>query len=408
MARERRTSDSSPLVRPVKRITLTENNPRKKIIIIIIALVIALIAFGFALNGLLNGSTRWNTMTADSASGITCESQVSLQYNLTGVSTPDRKRLSLVYSKATEDAYAVFNPSQHFDSLDGNLFDISKNAGKKIKIDAGLYKALELSEKYNNRYIYLAPLYQVYDDLFMCEDDSSAAYCDPQKDKDIKEYFEKVISFVSKPENIQLELFGDNTVRLNISKEYLDFAKENDITSFLDFYQMRNAFVIDYIADILIKEKLTNGYLCSVDGFNRNLFDGGESFSLNLFHRDNDTVAAVGIMEYDYPLSIVSLKNYPVDTDNLDDRYYIWDDGKITNAYISTENGLCQTCISELYAVSKEKGCSEIVLSIAPYYISEKFDRDAVTKLTKHGIVCIWWENDGFVQSEKDAVVINK
>ena len=408
MARERKPVDHSPLLPPVKRINLDGGSTKKRVILIIAFVLVALLAFGYAITQFLKGTEGWQTVSVDSG-GMNASSEVTLQYNYTGLSTAGRKKLSLVYAEASENAYALFNESQHVEGK-SSLYDISASVGKKVKVDETLYKALETVEKYNSRLLYLAPIYSTYSDLFFCEDDSQAKQFDPSQDSETADYFARILSFVSKEENISMELLGDNTVKLNVSNEYLAFAKENKIDYFLDFYWLKNAFIIDYIADTLIAEGFNSGYLTSVDGYARLLgkTEENDSLSMNLRHLNSDgKVVSYNILEYNLAFSIVYFSSYPLnETDSYTDKYYKWSDGKITTPYIDIKDGMCKSSLPELICLSEKFGCAETALSVCGLFISDNFDEAALTELENEGITSIRWEDefDGFVSTDKDLI----
>lgn len=70
---------------------------------------------------------------------------------------------------------------------------------------------------------------------------------------------------------MNVELLGGNQVKLSVSDDYLAFAEKNFISDFIDFSWMKNAFITDYVADVMIDNGYTLGSLTSYDGFTRNL-----------------------------------------------------------------------------------------------------------------------------------------
>ena len=400
MAKERKPADNSPLMPPVKRITLNEGNNGAKKVIIIVLIIIALSAFSYAVSQFLKGEDGWQTVTVNSQ-GFDVSSEVTLEYNYTGLSAAGRKKLTLVYSEASENAYAFFNESQHVEGKTG-LYDISASVGKEVEVDEALYKALETVEKYKSRALYLAPIYAVYSDLFFCQDDSEARQFDPLQNSETAEYISKVLTFVSDEKSINLELLGNNTVKLNVSDEYLDFAKENKIDYFLDFYWLKNAFIVDYIADTVTSEGFKNGYVSSIDGFSRRMDDSDEQFSLNLTNRNKNAVVISNTVEYKYPLSAVVFSSYPVsNAESFTDKYYLWSDGRITTPFIDVKDGMCKSSVPELICISEKLGCGEIALSAMDYFISDTFDEDGVCRklCDETGIVSFYWDEDGFVST---------
>ena len=93
---------------------------------------------------------------------------------------------------------------------------------------------------------------------------------------------------------------------------------------------MKNAFITDYVADVMIENGYTLGSLTSYDGFTRNLdltsaitkfkcrsgcFRDSRrkcDYSFNLYDRQGNIIYPAGVMHYNGAESIVSLHNYPM------------------------------------------------------------------------------------------------
>ncbi|MCD8014832.1 MAG: hypothetical protein LUG99_16995 [Lachnospiraceae bacterium] len=58
---------------------------------------------------------------------------------------------------------------------------------------------------------------------------------------------------------------------LFVSDDHLAYAEETGFLSYIDFFWMKNAFIIDYLTDTLIEKGYTQGASSSYDGFDRNL-----------------------------------------------------------------------------------------------------------------------------------------
>ena len=60
---------------------------------------------------------------------------------------------------------------------------------------------------------------------------------------------------------------GENQVCLHVSDAYQAYAAEMGYTAYLDFFWMKNAFLIDYLADTIRGEGYQLGIISSKDGF---------------------------------------------------------------------------------------------------------------------------------------------
>jgi hypothetical protein len=69
---------------------------------------------------------------------------------------------------------------------------------------------------------------------------------------------------------------------------------------------------------------------------------------------------------------------------------------------------MSKASVPELVAASKELGCSQIALKIAPYYICDSLSNEDIVFLSNQGINTILWDyNDNrFTQSGPDTFSI--
>ena len=68
-------------------------------------------------------------------------------------------------------------------------------------------------------------------------------------------------------------------VRINFDSmfpdEYADFASQNDIGEYPDFFWLKNAFIVDYIAEHLAENSYIHGTITTYDGYTRHLGGAG-------------------------------------------------------------------------------------------------------------------------------------
>ncbi len=273
----------------------------------------------------------------------------------------------------------------------GSVRFINDHPNEEITIDAPLYEAFAKLDAAGGRWLYLPAVYQTYNNLFASEADPIAAEFDPRVNEEVAAYFKEVLAYANDPDAVELELLGDNRVRLSVSDEYLVFAAENGIDSFIDFYWMKNAFIADYLAESLMDAGFTNGSISSYDGFVRNLDGRDVSYSFNLYDRavtgaessgEDGQIRQLAIMQYYGPISLVYLHDYAI-TSMDQQRYYQMDGGEMRTPYIDPQDGLCRNSISSLvsYSYDGSMGCADILLSVIPVYIADEFDADAVDVL---------------------------
>ncbi|MGN0298026.1 MAG: hypothetical protein ACI4C1_02385 [Lachnospiraceae bacterium] len=390
-------------VRPVKKVKLSEENVGRRIFLVILFLVIASGAFIYALMNLLEEDTGWRQIEANaSADGVNCSSDFVFEYNLgvSGVSaTAESKALVALYTEITEKAYQLFHEIEIFDGV-CNIAYINQHPNEVLEIDKVLYEAFETLEKYKNRHLYLAPIYVDYSNLFSCNDDAQTVEFDAYQNEEVKEYFAQVAAFANDTEQINVELLGDGQIKLKVSDEYLSFAEENGIDSYIDFFWMRNAFIIDYIADTLIENHYTLGTISSYDGFSRTLDSSGAfEYSFNLYDRQEHRIYSAGIMKYNEPISLVYFRDYPMNS--LDwQHYYEFQNGEIRHAYIDAADGLCKNSAHNVVSYSHSKGCAEVLLETLPIYVAEEFDEEALLRLEEKEIYAIYGKDNTLCYNE--------
>lgn len=399
-------SRRTPNVKPITKIELSEEKIGLRLALLILFLVIAASAFTYAFNSLFTGQEGWTTIEADSASDINCSSEFTFNYNLgvNGVSpNVEKKAMVTIYTEATEKAFQLFHNNQEFENVN-NVFYINKHPNEVIQVDEVLYDAFAMIQEYGNRSLYLAPVYTQYRDIFYCNDDSELVNFDPYLNEEVAAYYQEVATFANDENAVNIELLDNNEVILHVSEEYLLFAEENCISEYIDFSWMKNAFIVDYLAETMISGGYTSGMIASYDGFERNLDDTDNLYSFNLYDRIENVLYPAGVMEYEGANSIVFLRDYKMaQLDN--NHYYELDNGEIRTSYLDVKDGLCKNSVHNLYGYSREKGCAEVLMNLIPVYISDSFDNSQLLNASEKGIYSIYM-NENVIYYNDDSIKI--
>lgn len=384
--------DNRPHLKPVKKIELSEKSIKMRWILIGIFLTIAVVAFGIGIYSFLTTEPGWNEVKVNEKSA-NCSSDFLLMYDFSGTAgsaTAVNKKITSLYTEHSQIAFQVFS-SDEVETKRNNLHFLNHHLNEKVTVDPVLYKALDLIVRYDSRYPYLAPVYTEYDRIFISDNDLDASIYDPSKNPELMPYISEAAAFACDPEMIRLEIFGDNQVKLHVSDQYLSFIEEYGVETVFDFGWMKNGFIADYIADVLQDNGFTNGYLASYDGFTRNLDTRGNQYSFNLFHRQGRNILIPAEMTYRQPMSIVFFRDYPLgDSDRW--HYYAYGDGTVTSAYLDPVDGMSKGASETLVGYSGTMSCAEILLEMAPLYITDSFDSAAVSQLSQRGIYSVWYE----------------
>ena len=393
--------ESRPTVRPITRIELSESNIRLRVILLGILILVAVVAIGMAIYYGIQDQPGWmEVKTTCDEPNYSSEFAFMYDFSKAGDQAMAVNRgVIQLYSTAMEDAYRIFSKDASTEQI-YNLYFLNNNYNRNVTIDPALYRALELLDSYDNRSIFLAPVYAEYDRVLRSESDVEASEYDPSKNPEAKAYLDALMTFVRDPEAINLQLLGDNQVCLQVSEEYLAFAQEQEITEFLDFGWMRNAFVADYIANLLLDAGYDDGYLESVDGFHRSLSDVG-ALQKNIYHRQGKDIYIPGTMTCSGKLSMVALRDYPLST--LDRwAYYVYEDGRIVSNRVNPETGDCRMAAAELVSYSGDLSCAGLLLEMLPIVFAEDLDEDALNALREQGIYSVWCEKLALCYNQQD------
>ncbi|MCD7812493.1 MAG: hypothetical protein LUH20_00310 [Lachnospiraceae bacterium] len=401
--RGRRSTDSDS----GKNVDIKIKHWKLRLVFVILFAIVGISALANGVLGLLSSDDGWQEIEADSSSTGNNGSEFIFEYYLgaSGLSvSAEKKALISLYTSALETAYQNFHNEESFDGVN-NICYINAHPNEEIVVDDILYDAFALMEESGGRQLYLGPIYTEYNNLFYCNDDWETAEYDPYQNEEVAEYFAEILSYASSDEQIELRLLGDNTIMLYVSDEYLAYAKETGFLSYIDFFWMKNAFIIDYLADTLIENGYTLGAISSYDGFVRNLDTSGTEWTFNIYNRVEQTVYQAASMEYEGARSIVFLRDYMMNSSFDVQHYYELEDGEFRTAYIDTADGYCKSSIDSLVSYSENLGCAEILLRMLPIYIADEFDADALEELREDGIYSIYCEEQVIYCNDPDVSI---
>ena len=71
-------------------------------------------------------------------------------------------------------------------------------------------------------------------------------------------------------------------------------------------------------------------------------------------------------------------------------RYYSYADGDIATGYLDPADGCYRSALHNVTSYSTERGCAEIALALAPIYIAQAFDAQALNALVEQDIYSLW------------------
>lgn len=392
--------------RPVEKVEVHEGKVKARIIYLILAILIAVIAFVYAMNTSTNVDIGWREIEADTAE-MNCGQDFVFNYYLGGAgvsATAEYKALVLLYTQACEDAYRAFNVQEMFEGT-GNLFSLNHNPNTPLQVEPMLYQAFELVNRLNSRYVFLAPVYTEYHSLFFCNDDWETAGYDPYQNEDIGAYFQQVADFARDPEAIRIELLGDNTLQLVVSEEYAAFAKENGISTYVDFYWMKDAFIVDYLAQVVQAHGYNRGAISSYNGFVRCLGEEQLKYSYDYYDLLRESVACKAArLNYAGGTSLVQLRSFPLNPQR-EMYYYQFKDGSVRTAYADMKDGKSKEVVPTMIATSRTAGCAEMLLRLLPCYAVDALDPARLEQLTQEEVYPLYSVNGQITTTSPDVTL---
>lgn len=395
-----------PHPKPVDKIELSSGHVRLRLILTVAFLIVGSCFLAYSVSQLSARGPGWCEVEV-SSSELNCGDDFILRYCLGEGSmsaTAEYKAIAACYTEATEYAFQMFTNDVAYEGV-CNLYYISRHPNEEILVDDALYQAFSLIQSMQDRRVYLAPVYEQYNGLFPCTEEYQTVEFDPRQNLSIAEYYAEIAGFANDPQMIDLELLGDNRVLLKVSEAYLSFAAENEIESFLDFSWMKNAFIVDYLADTLLENGFCYGYLSSYDGFLRNLDTRGQTYVVNLYDRQGMDIYLPAQLQYTAPASVVVLRNYPM-TEQDGWHYYTYASGEIVTAFLDPTDGISKSATDNLVSYGVDVGCAEILLQTAPVFIADVFRPEALKALAENGIYSVWCEETVIKYNDQSADLV--
>ena len=379
-------------IKPVQRIELSEKDAKRQWILLAVFVAIALVAFGYGIYSFLISEKEpqegWQVIESNTDAALCGDDFIFHYYWEKGNAKADYQRLVSIYTEAIKTADRLF--CMDSDVLeDKNLKAINANVNEEVEIDAALYRALECFVSSADRYLYMAPIHVEYRDTFFGNGNVPIiGELDPYENAETATYYAALMAYANDPASISLELLGNNRVKLVVSDAYLAFADANAIDAWIDFFRLRNAVIVDYLADVLTEAGFTYGSISSYDGYVRNLDTRDNSYAYNLFDRIGNEVGPVARLGYTGATSIVYLRNYPLGEQDARSFYLAFD--RIIPPYVDPTDGKYRTAFDGLISLSGAHTCTEIALQLMPIYVADSADEYALNALTAQGIYSAW------------------
>ncbi|MGM9968781.1 MAG: hypothetical protein ACI35S_00125 [Anaeroplasma sp.] len=389
-------------LKPVEKIELNERHIKFRFILFIICFLVVIASIIVIIISFTKSDNGWSEII--STSNINCDEDFEFYYNLGRTNesaTSENKAISDIYTLNLEKTYILFDSYNEYPKYK-NVFYINQNVNTEIEVDSILYDSLKKVLECNEKLLYMGPIYELYDNVILAINDDSAKYSDPVYSNNSLEIINKIRSYIN-GEDIKLLLLGDNKIKLSISSEYLNYLTELEFTKIISFGWLKNAFIIDYVANSLIDAGYTNGYLATYDGFFINL-SNDSNFKLNILENYNDVPCVAAQITFNSPMSVVQYRSYMYYRSDLN-RYYKYSDGTYRHYYID-EDGYSKSSVNTLTCYSLNISCSDIALKTYNIFINSTFNIDYIIDLSD----CynfVWSEDNRLFYTDETIDKIN-
>lgn len=389
--------------RPVQRIELSDENKKQRAIAAVLFLIIGVALLVYCFVVFITPDPGWTTLEANGAENDSSEFVLRYYLGADGADVhAENRAVTALYNQSAGTIYRLLHESESYEGF-VNIYDINRNVNTEIEVHEALYNVFSVFVGSGSRYLYIAPIYSRYDDIFYCLDDVQLADFDPIISEEVREEYKSAARYINDPAMIDLKLLGDNKIKLYVSEEYLNYAEKEGITDFIGLSWLKNAFQADYIADQMIKNGFTHGSISTVDGFVRNFDSGSEYYGLNIFDENDGGLYLAASMLYKGQRSIVSLKSFPLNDAEIT-RYYTLKNGEIRTPYVDVEDGMPKCSLPALTAYSSVKSCGEVVLEIMDIYIAESFDGEKLSELSKENIYSVYCIDNSIMYNDEELI----
>lgn len=389
---------------PVQRINLDFKNKKLRIGFIAFFAAVAIIAFAYFGFSLLSKGAGWREIEVEPDNAYSVAPYFTVSYNL-GLTeanpTAEYKAGAAIYKEAAARAYMIFDAKEEHEGYP-NLATLSRHPNEPVELDPRLYEALERTDAASSRLIYLAPILEEYRNLFFCETDLEAEAFDPARSAEMDAYFREVCTYANDPEEVSLELLGQNRAVLHVSAAYLAFAEREGIETFLDLGWLRNAFAADYLADIFREAGMLFCSISSKDGYSVVLDPTDAIFATGIMDFQGTGAFRAASLLQKGPYSVVSLHDHDV-YNNPEISYYRYEDGTTVSLFVDPSTGRNGTALHDLTLYSEDQSCAKIALAASDVFLADHFDEAGLLALQEKGIESVYCENFKIICSDADA-----
>lgn len=341
-ARRRR----EPALPKVERVELSEKHVGARFVAFVLCLTLGLGALGFGIWSLLSTDPGWVKIEANAGDG-SCAGDLSFSYLFGEGGTAQRKVITTLYSEECTRLGRLFDPMESYDS--NGLGYINTHPGEEVEADPLLYETLERLESAGDRSVYLGIANAYCLNLYYAGGEKGPGEDDPLEDPEARETVERLLDYAQG--SVEVVLLGDGKLRLDVDPEYAEYAGELGLECFLDLGWLRNAVILDRLAEVLGERGYTQGVIASRDGYTRTLGGDTGTVERSLYRWDGVRAVETGRMELEMPVNAAAVESFPLPGD--DGRAYVCQRVRLWGRELPAETEI---------STSRTKNCLELAL----------------------------------------------
>ena len=184
---------------------------RKSIFLVVfltaVVLAISLCIFFLVMHLRYNG---WKTLTPDKEQGIYAD-QIELTYFLKKNGIRGKTELGAVediFNEKIREAYLALSADEPVVGS-ANLHTLSHSQNNLYTVSPLLYSTLKTMTEDGNRYLYYAPIIQMYETAFVANDDTTAKKSDPHHNPELQKAINRLLPYILSKEHIRIEFLKD-------------------------------------------------------------------------------------------------------------------------------------------------------------------------------------------------------
>lgn len=189
--------------------------------------------------------------------------------NEKGSPTATKTALTNLYTDKLSFYYALLNEEEEYPSYKG-IGAINAHPNESVYINEYVYNILQeaytRSSVENNFSIFANPLYAFWYRQFSLTKEEQIAN-DPINSEITRNFQANLASFTNSRSHIDLVFLGNNQVKLNVSNDYLNFYKDNELTApFISLGQLKNTYILNYVSEYILSQDYQKGFIITVEG----------------------------------------------------------------------------------------------------------------------------------------------